>query len=72
MEQERDLTRAVEVYRSDGYPGARWYVMSDDEVVLQRPSGELDQTIMTPEALASASSRPASVWYLETPRAEQG
>lgn len=65
------------VYRSSGYPGARWYVMPDGDVVLQRPSGELDTTIMSPETLASAASRPAPVWYLETPEgsappAEQG
>lgn len=66
MEQDRDLSGATAVYRSTGYPGAGWYVMPDGDVVLQRPSGELDKTIMSPESLESAASR-SSVWYLEAP-----
>ena len=67
MEQDRDLSGATAIYRSTGYPGAGWYVMPDGDVVLQRPSGELDTTIMSPDSLTSAASRPTPVWYLETP-----
>lgn len=59
MDEQRDLTGAT-VYQSETYPGAKWHVLPDGEVVLERPSGELDDTIR------GFCGRPSSpVWYLD-------
>lgn len=61
---DRDLSGAV-VYRATGYPGARWHVLDSGEVVLERPSGELTESVLTAHTLEASASRTSSTWHLE-------